>query len=72
MNLCCFFFAAFYLLPLIFTVSFLLERAKAVWAKVDVDDIFDAVLEKLDHLKKVLKKKTATDKGWTSSVVAKM
>lgn len=55
-----------------FTVSFPLERAKAVWAKEDVDDIFDTVLEKLDHLKKVLKKKTATDKGWTSSVVAKM
>lgn len=42
------------------------ERAKAFWAKEDVDEIFDTVFEYLDHLKSVLKKNTATDKGWTS------
>lgn len=41
----------------------LTERAKAFWDKEDVDDIFDTVLEYLDHLKEAFRKKTATDKG---------
>lgn len=32
-----------------------------------MDDVFDTVLEYLDHLRGVIKKKTATDKGWTST-----
>lgn len=42
-------------------------RAKYVWDNEDVDDVFDTVLEYLDHLRGVIKKKTATDKGWTST-----
>lgn len=44
--------------------SFLVtERAKAFWDKEEVDDIFDTVLECVEHLKVAFKKKTATDKG---------
>lgn len=46
-------------------VLFFPERAKAFWAKEDVDEIFDVVFEYLGHLKTVVKKNTATDKGWT-------
>ncbi|XP_023252192.1 histone-lysine N-methyltransferase SETDB2-like isoform X1 [Seriola lalandi dorsalis] len=38
------------------------ERAKAFWAGEDVDQAFDGVFEYLNHLKRVLKKNTATDK----------
>lgn len=41
------------------------ERAKTFWAAEDVDQVFTGVSEHLDHLKRVLKKNTATDKGWT-------
>ena len=41
------------------------ERAQAFWAEGDVDQLFTGVLSYLDHLKRVLKKNTATDKGWT-------
>lgn len=44
------------------------ERAKAFWEKEDVDDVFNVIFGYLDHLKGVLKKNTATDKGWTLSV----
>lgn len=44
----------------------LTERAKAFWDKEDVDEIFDTVLEYLDHLKEAFRKKTATDKGLSS------
>ena len=40
------------------------ERAKAFWEKSDVDKVFSKVLGHLNHLKMVLKKNTATDKGW--------
>ena len=39
------------------------EEAKAFWAEEDVDQVFDGVYDYLDHLKRVLKKNTATDKG---------
>lgn len=48
----------------------LTERAKAFWDKEDVDEIFDTVLEYLDQLKEAFRKKTATDKGWTSIIAA--
>ncbi|XP_047195019.1 histone-lysine N-methyltransferase SETDB2 isoform X2 [Hippoglossus stenolepis] len=38
------------------------ERAQAFWAEEDVDQLFNGVLSYLDHLKRVLKKNTATDK----------
>lgn len=41
------------------------ERAKGFWAKEDVDETFNAIFEYLNHLKRALKKNTATDKGWT-------
>lgn len=44
----------------------LTERAKAFWDKEDVDEMFDTVLEYLDHLKEAFRKKTATDKGLLS------
>lgn len=47
---------------------FLSERAKAFWEKEDIDDVFDVVFGYLNHLKRVLKKNTATDKGLTLSV----
>lgn len=46
------------------------EQAKAFWDKEDVDDIFDTVLERVDHLRVAFRKKTATDKGWTTSLIA--
>lgn len=48
----------------------LTEWAKIFWGKEDVDEIFDTVLEYLDHLKEAFKKKTATDKGLTSFIAA--
>uniref|UniRef100_A0A3P8SMQ5 Histone-lysine N-methyltransferase SETDB2 n=1 Tax=Amphiprion percula TaxID=161767 RepID=A0A3P8SMQ5_AMPPE len=54
------------------------ERAKMFWAEEDVDQAFDRVFVYLDHLKRVLKAHTATDKGllelflcsnWNSSSV---
>lgn len=41
------------------------ERAKAFWKKEDIDDLFNVVFGYLDNLKRVLKKNTATDRGWT-------
>lgn len=41
------------------------ERAKAFWKKEDIDDVFHVVFGYLDNLKSVLKKNTATDRGWT-------
>ncbi|XP_044200292.1 histone-lysine N-methyltransferase SETDB2 [Thunnus albacares] len=45
-----------------------IEQAKTFWAKEDVDQVFSSVFAYLNHLKKVLKTKTATDKefvdGW--------
>ncbi|XP_071335676.1 histone-lysine N-methyltransferase SETDB2 isoform X2 [Trachinotus anak] len=38
------------------------ERAKTFWAEEDVDQVFNEVFEYLNHLKRVLKKNTATDK----------
>lgn len=39
------------------------ERAKTFWAAENVDQAFSGIFEYLDHLKRVLKRKTATDKG---------
>lgn len=39
------------------------EQAKVFWAGEDVDQVFDEMFEYLNHLRKVLKKNTATDKG---------
>lgn len=44
------------------------ERAKAFWEKEDIDDVFNVIFGYLDRLKRVLKKNTATDKGWILSV----
>uniref|UniRef100_A0A3Q1C4K9 Histone-lysine N-methyltransferase SETDB2 n=1 Tax=Amphiprion ocellaris TaxID=80972 RepID=A0A3Q1C4K9_AMPOC len=41
----------------------LVKRAKMFWAEEDVDQAFDRVFVYLDHLKRVLKAHTATDKG---------
>ncbi|CAB1429614.1 unnamed protein product [Pleuronectes platessa] len=38
------------------------ERAQAFWAEEDVDQMFKGVSSYLDHLKRVLKKNTATDR----------
>uniref|UniRef100_H3CM86 SET domain bifurcated histone lysine methyltransferase 2 n=1 Tax=Tetraodon nigroviridis TaxID=99883 RepID=H3CM86_TETNG len=40
------------------------ERAKAFWEKEDIDDVFDRIFKYLNHLKRVLKKNTATDKEY--------
>lgn len=53
--------------PLIKHIN-LSERAKAFWERDDIDDVFDIIFGYLDHLKRVLKKNTATDKGWALSV----
>ena len=39
------------------------ERAKTFWAGKDMDQVFTDVFDYLDHLKRVLQKNTATDKG---------
>lgn len=57
----------FKMCPLIKHID-LSERAKAFWEKEDIDDVFNGIFEYLDHLKRVLKKNTATDKGRTLSV----
>ncbi|XP_031695809.1 histone-lysine N-methyltransferase SETDB2 isoform X2 [Anarrhichthys ocellatus] len=44
------------------------ERAKAFWSEEDVDQVFSGVFEYLDHLKKVLKKNTATDKEYVQGL----
>ncbi|XP_059183550.1 histone-lysine N-methyltransferase SETDB2 [Centropristis striata] len=44
------------------------ERAKAYWAEEDVDQVFNGVFEYLDHLKRVLKKNTATDKEYVQAL----
>lgn len=46
---------------------YFVEQAKTFWAKEDVDQVFSSVFVYLDHLKKVLKTNTATDKGASSS-----
>lgn len=51
--------------PLIKYKSNLSERAKAFWEKENIDDVFNVIFGYLNHLKRVLKKNTATDKGWT-------
>ncbi|CAF95785.1 unnamed protein product [Tetraodon nigroviridis] len=42
----------------------LAKRAKAFWEKEDIDDVFDRIFKYLNHLKRVLKKNTATDKEY--------
>lgn len=44
------------------------EEAKAFWAEEDVDQVFDGVYDYLDHLKRVLKKNTATDKEFVQGL----
>ncbi|XP_068458165.1 histone-lysine N-methyltransferase SETDB2 [Clinocottus analis] len=44
------------------------DRAKAFWAEEDVDQVFSGVFEYLDHLKRVLKKNTATDKEFVQGL----
>lgn len=43
------------------------ERAKAFWEKQDVDDVFNQIFGKVDHLRRALMKNAATDKGRASS-----
>lgn len=38
------------------------------WVGEDVDEVFDTMFVYLEHLKRALKKNTATDKGWTFEV----
>ncbi|KAK5874730.1 hypothetical protein CesoFtcFv8_027296 [Champsocephalus esox] len=44
------------------------EEAKTFWAEEDVDQVFDGVYDYLDHLKRVLKKNTATDKEFVQGL----
>ncbi|XP_017259275.1 histone-lysine N-methyltransferase SETDB2 isoform X2 [Kryptolebias marmoratus] len=44
------------------------EHAKTFWAEEDVDQVFSGIFEYLDHLKRVLQKKTATDKEYVQAV----
>ncbi|KAK2857216.1 hypothetical protein Q5P01_005951 [Channa striata] len=44
------------------------ERAKAFWAEEDVDQVFSRVFVYLDHLKRALRKNTATDKEFVQGV----
>ncbi|XP_068586681.1 histone-lysine N-methyltransferase SETDB2 isoform X1 [Cebidichthys violaceus] len=44
------------------------ERAKAFWSEEDVDQVFNDVFVYLDHLKRVLKKNTATDKEYVQGL----
>lgn len=44
------------------------ERARAFWCEEDVDQVFHGVYEYLDHLKRVLKKNTATDKEYVQGL----
>ncbi|KAM9334229.1 histone-lysine N-methyltransferase SETDB2 isoform 2-T2 [Symphorus nematophorus] len=44
------------------------ERAKTFWAEEDVDQVFAGVLEYVDHLKRVLKNNTATDKEYVQAL----
>ncbi|XP_029282981.1 LOW QUALITY PROTEIN: histone-lysine N-methyltransferase SETDB2 [Cottoperca gobio] len=44
------------------------ERAKAFWAEEDVDQLFIGIFDFLDHLKRVLKKNTATDKEYVQGL----
>ncbi|KAF3688307.1 Histone-lysine N-methyltransferase SETDB2 [Channa argus] len=44
------------------------ERAKTFWAEEDVDQVFNRVFVYLDHLKRVLKKNTATDKEFVQGL----
>ncbi|XP_074520841.1 histone-lysine N-methyltransferase SETDB2 [Halichoeres trimaculatus] len=44
------------------------ERAKAYWSMEDVDQVFSDVIEYVDHLKKVLKNKTASDREYVQAL----
>uniref|UniRef100_A0A1A8BVD4 Histone-lysine N-methyltransferase SETDB2 n=1 Tax=Nothobranchius kadleci TaxID=1051664 RepID=A0A1A8BVD4_NOTKA len=44
------------------------ELAKAFWADEDVDQVFSSVFEYLEHLKRVLQRKTATDKEYVQAL----
>ncbi|KAG8004425.1 hypothetical protein GBF38_008633, partial [Nibea albiflora] len=44
------------------------ERAKAFWAEEDVDQVFSGVCLYVAHLKRVLKKNTATDKEYVQAL----
>lgn len=44
------------------------ERAKGYWSMEDVDQVFSDVVEYVDHLKKVLKNKTATDREYVQAL----
>ncbi|XP_008304296.1 histone-lysine N-methyltransferase SETDB2 isoform X2 [Stegastes partitus] len=44
------------------------ERAKTFWAEEDVDQVFEGVYVYLDHLKRVLKAHTATDKEYVQAL----
>ncbi|XP_041834343.1 histone-lysine N-methyltransferase SETDB2 isoform X2 [Melanotaenia boesemani] len=43
------------------------EKAKNFWTEEDVDQVFSWVSEYLDHLKRVVKKNTATDKEYVQA-----
>ncbi|XP_070813795.1 histone-lysine N-methyltransferase SETDB2 [Chaetodon trifascialis] len=44
------------------------ERAKTFWVEEDVDQVFDGVLQHVDHLKRVLKMSTATDQEYVRAL----
>ncbi|TMS01033.1 Histone-lysine N-methyltransferase SETDB2 [Larimichthys crocea] len=44
------------------------ERAKAFWSEEDVDEVFSGVCAYVAHLKRVLKKNTATDKEYVQAL----
>ncbi|KAM6958109.1 LOW QUALITY PROTEIN: histone-lysine N-methyltransferase SETDB2 [Tautogolabrus adspersus] len=44
------------------------ERARTFWASEDVDHVFAGVFHYLDHLKRVLKKNTATDREYVQAL----
>lgn len=39
------------------------EKAKAFWRNVDVDNVFEMLLQYLVHLRELIKGNTASDKG---------
>ncbi|XP_052401686.1 histone-lysine N-methyltransferase SETDB2 [Carassius gibelio] len=49
-------------------MEFEIEQARRFWEEVDVDEVFDDVLERLHHLRNVITDNTATDREYVQAM----
>ncbi|XP_059409412.1 histone-lysine N-methyltransferase SETDB2 isoform X2 [Carassius carassius] len=49
-------------------MEFEIEQARRFWEEVDVDEVFDDLLEKLHHLRNVITNNTATDREYVQAM----